>query len=130
MSLQVETISGYTDNMADFENLLNDFISSHSIIYPIDYKSVSPQNDAPQIIALVTYETNNEQWQDIFNQVKDYDYNKLLTAVLKLSNVNFSTDTIGNIVTRYTDPTESITSDLAKLHDVQIEFDKDLDGEV
>ncbi|CCI60660.1 MULTISPECIES: hypothetical protein [Staphylococcus] len=130
MSLQVETISGYTDNMADFENLLNDFISSHSIIYPIDYKSVSPQNDAPQIIALVTYETNNEQWQDIFNQVKDYDYNELLTAVLKLSNVNFSTDTIGNIVTRYTDPTESITSDLAKLHDVQIEFDKDLDGEV
>lgn len=130
MSLQVETISGYTDNMADFENLLNDFISSHSIIYPIDYKSVSPQNDAPQIIALVTYETNNEQWQDIFNQVKDYDYNELLTAVLKLSNVNFSIDTIGNIVTRYTDPTESITSDLAKLHDVQIEFDKDLDGEV
>lgn len=130
MSLQVETISGYTDNMADFENLLNDFISSHSIIYPIDYKSVSPKNDAPQIIALVTYETNNEQWQDIFNQVKDYDYNELLTAVLKLSNVNFSTDTIGNIVTRYTDPTESITSDLAKLHDVQIEFDKDLDGEV
>lgn len=130
MSLQVETISGYTDNMADFENLLNDFISSHSIIYPIDYKSVSPQNDAPQIIALVTYETNNEQWQDIFNQVKGYDYNELLTAVLKLSNVNFSTDTIGNIVTRYTDPTESITSDLAKLHDVQIEFDKDLDGEV
>lgn len=130
MSLQVETISGYTDNMADFENLLNDFISSHSIIYPIDYKSVSPQNDAPQIIALVTYETNNEQWQDIFNQVKDYDYNELLTAVLKLSNVNFSTDTIGNIVTRYTDPTESITSDLAKLHDVQIEFEKDLDGEV
>ncbi|OEK70655.1 hypothetical protein [Staphylococcus equorum] len=130
MSLQVETISGYTDNMADFENLLNDFISSHSIIYPIDYKSVSPQNDAPQIIALVTYETNNEQWQDIFNQVKDYDYNELLTAVLKLSNVNFSTDTIGNIVTRYTDPTESITSDLAKLHDVQIEFDKDLDREV
>ncbi|MDK9853848.1 hypothetical protein [Staphylococcus equorum] len=130
MSLQVETISGYTDNMADFENLLNDFISSHSIIYPIDYKSVSPQNDAPQIIALVTYETNNEQWQDIFNQVKDYDYNELLTAVLKLSNVNFSIDTIGNIVTRYTDPTESITSDLAKLHDVQIEFDKDLDREV
>lgn len=130
MSLQVETISGYTDNMADFENLLNDFISSHSIIYPIDYKSVSPQNDAPQIIALVTYETNNEQWQDIFNQVKDYDYNELLTAVLKLSNVNFSTDTIGSIVARYTDPTESITSDLAKLHDVQIEFDKDLDGEV
>lgn len=130
MSLQVETISGYTDNMADFENLLNDFISSHSIIYPINYKSVSPQNDAPQIIALVTYETNNEQWQDIFNQVKDYDYNELLTAVLKLSNVNFSTDTIGNIVTRYTDPTESITSDLAKLHDVQIEFDKDLDREV
>lgn len=130
MSLQVETISGYTDNMADFENLLNDFISSHSIIYPINYKSVSPQNDAPQIIALVTYETNNEQWQDIFNQVKDYDYNELLTAVLKLSNVNFSIDTIGNIVTRYTDPTESITSDLAKLHDVQIEFDKDLDREV
>lgn len=130
MSLQVETISGYTDNMADFENLLNDFISSHSIIYPIDYKSVSPQNDAPQIIALVTYETNNEQWQDIFNQVKDYDYNELLTAILKLSNVNFSIDTIGNIVTRYTDPTESITSDLAKLHDVQIEFDKDLDREV
>ncbi|ANQ64135.1 hypothetical protein [Staphylococcus equorum] len=130
MSLQVEIISGYTDNMADFENLLNDFISSHSIIYPIDYKSVSPQNDAPQIIALVTYETNNEQWQDIFNQVKDYDYNELLTAVLKLSNVNFSIDTIGNIVTRYTDPTESITSDLAKLHDVQIEFDKDLDREV
>ncbi|MDW5471736.1 hypothetical protein WKW47_09995 [Staphylococcus nepalensis] len=130
MSLQVETISGYTGNMADFENLLNDFISSHSIIYPIDYKSVSPQNDAPQIIALVTYETNNEQWQNIFNQVKDYDYNELLTAVLKLSNVNFSIDTIGNIVKRYTDPTESITSDLAKLHDVQIEFDKDLDGEV
>lgn len=130
MSLQVEIISGYTDNMADFENLLNDFISSHSIIYPIDYKSVSPQNDAPQIIALVTYETNNEQWQDIFNQVKDYDYNELLTAILKLSNVNFSIDTIGNIVTRYTDPTESITSDLAKLHDVQIEFDKDLDREV
>lgn len=130
MSLQVETISGYTDNMADFEKLLNDFISSHSITYPIDYKSVSPQNDAPQIIALVTYETNNEQWQDIFNQVKDYDYNELLTAVLKLSNVNFSIDTIGNIVTRYTDPTESITSDLAKLHDVQIEFDKDLDREV
>lgn len=130
MSLQVETISGYTDNMADFENLLNDFISSHSIIYPIDYKSVSPQNDAPQIIALVTYETNNEQWQDIFNQVKDYDYNELLTAVLKLSNVNFSIDTIGNIVTQYTDPTESITSDLAKLHDVRIEFDKDLDREV
>lgn len=130
MSLQVETITGYLNNMADFENILNYFISSHSIIYPIDYKSVSSQNDAPQIIAIVTYETNNEQWQDIFNQVKDYDYNELLTAVLKLSNVNFSIDTIGNIVTRYTDPTESITSDLAKLHDVQIEFDKDLDREV
>ncbi|WP_270893082.1 hypothetical protein [Staphylococcus saprophyticus] len=129
MSLQVETISGYTDNMADFENLLNDFISSHSIIYPIDYKSVSPQNDAPQIIALITYETSNEQWQDIFNQIKDYDYNQLLTAVLKLSNMNLSIDTIGDIVTRYTDPTESITSDLAKLHDIQIELDKDLDKE-
>ncbi|MDG0818801.1 hypothetical protein M4L90_02715 [Staphylococcus equorum] len=129
MSLQVETISGYTDNMADFENLLNDFISSHSIIYPIDYKSVSPQNDAPQIIALITYETSNEQWQDIFNQIKDYDYNQLLTAVLKLSNMNLSIDTIGDIVTRYTDPTESVTSDLAKLHDIQIELDKDLDKE-
>lgn len=129
MSLQVETITGHLNNMADFENLLNDFISSHSIIYPIDYKSVSPQNDAPQIIALITYETSNDEWQDIFNQIKDYDYNQLLTAVLKLSNMNLSIDTIGNIVTRYTDPTESVTSDLAKLHDIQIELDKDLDKE-
>ncbi|MEN1893144.1 hypothetical protein [Staphylococcus nepalensis] len=130
MSLQVETITGYVDNMAEFENVINDFISSHSIIFPIDYKSVSPKNDTPQIIALITYETNNEQWQDIFNQVKDYDYNELLTAVLKLSNMNLSIDTIGNIVTRYTDPTESITSDLAKLHDMKIEFDKDFESEV
>lgn len=130
MSLQIETITGYVDNMAEFENILNDFIGSHSVMFPIDYKSISPKNDTPQIIAIITYETNNKQWQDIFNQVKDYDYNELLTAVLKLSNMNLSIDTIGNIVTRYTDPAESITSDLAKLHDVKVEFDKDFESEV
>ncbi|UXS60999.1 hypothetical protein [Staphylococcus ureilyticus] len=129
MSVQVETITGYLSNMEEFEDKLNDFISSHSVMFPIDYKSISPKNDTPQIMAVITYETNNEEWQDIFNQVKDYDYNQLLTAVLKLSNMNLSIDTIGDIVTRYTDPTESITSDLAKLHDVKIEFDKDFESE-
>ncbi|WP_426703777.1 hypothetical protein [Staphylococcus shinii] len=129
MSVQVETITGYADNMTEFENVLNDFISSHSVMFPIEYKTISRSNDTPQIMAIITYETNNEQWQDIFNQVKDYDYNELLTAVLKLSNMNLSIDTIGDIVTRYTDPTESITSDLAKLHDVNIEFDKDFESE-
>ncbi|ATH60218.1 hypothetical protein [Staphylococcus nepalensis] len=127
MSLQVETITGYVDNMAEFENVLNDFISSHSVMFPIEYKTISEMKDIPQIMAIITYETNNEEWQDIFNQAKDYDYNQLLTAVLKLSNMNLSIDTIGDIVTRYTDPTESITSDLAKLHDIEIEFDKDLE---
>ena len=130
MSLQIETITGYVDNMAEFENVLNDFISSHSVMFPIEYKTISEMKDIPQIMAIITYETNNEEWQDIFNQAKDYDYNQLITAVLKLSNMNLSIDTIGDIVTRYTDPTESITSDLAKLHDVKIEFDKDFESEV
>lgn len=129
MSVQVETITGYADNMTEFENVLNDFINSHSIMFPIEYKTIKRNHDTPQIMAIITYETNNEEWQDIFNQLKDYDYNELLTAVLKLSNMNLSIDTIGNIVMRYTDPTESITSDLAKLHDVNIEFDKDFESE-
>ena len=129
MSVQVETITGYLSNMEGFEDKLNDFINSHSIMFPIEYKTIKRNHDTPQIMAIITYETNNEEWQDIFNQLKDYDYNELLTAVLKLSNMNLSIDTIGDIVTRYTDPTESITSDLAKLHDVNIEFDKDFESE-
>ncbi|MDW4104091.1 hypothetical protein QI222_03965 [Staphylococcus saprophyticus] len=129
MSVQVETITGYLSNMEGFEDKLNDFINSHSIMFPIEYKTVKRNHDTPQIMAIITYETNNEEWQDIFNQLKDYDYNELLTAVLKLSNMNLSIDTIGDIVTRYTDPTESITSDLAKLHDINIEFDKDFESE-
>ncbi|MDW3926462.1 hypothetical protein QI302_02355 [Staphylococcus saprophyticus] len=129
MSVQVETITGYLSNMEGFEDKLNDFINSHSIMFPIEYKTIKRNHDTPQIMAIITYETNNEEWQDIFNQLKDYDYNELLTAVLKLSNMNLSIDTIGNIVTRYTDPTESITSDLAKLHDINIEFDKDFESE-
>lgn len=129
MSVQVETITGYLNNMEEFEDKLNDFINSHSVMFPIEYKTIVRGNDIPQIMAIVTYETNNDEWQDIFNQVKDYDYNQLLTAVLKLSNMNLSIDTIGDIVTRYTDPTESITSDLAKLHDINIEFDKDFESE-
>ena len=125
MSVQVETITGYLNNMEDFEDKLNDFINSYSVMFPIEYKTI----DIPQIMAIINYETNNDEWQDIFNQVKDYDYNELLTAVLKLSNMNLSIDTIGDIVTRYTDPTESITSDLAKLHDINIEFDKDFESE-
>lgn len=129
MSVQIETITGYLSNMEGFEDKLNDFINSHSIMFPIEYKTIKRNHDTPQIMAIITYETNNEEWQDIFNQLKDYDYNELLTAVLKLSNMNLSIDTIGNIVTRYTDPTESITSDLAKLHDINIEFDKDFESE-
>lgn len=129
MSVQVETITGYLNNMEGFEDKLNDFINSHSVMLPVEYKTIVRSNDIPQIMAIVTYETNNDEWQDIFNQVKDYDYNQLLTAVLKLSNMNLSIDTIGDIVTRYTDPTESITSDLAKLHDINIEFDKDFESE-
>lgn len=129
MSVQVETITGYLSNMEGFEDKLNDFINSHSIMFPIEYKTIKRNHDTPQIMAIITYETNNEEWQDIFNQLKDYDYNELLTAVLKLSNMNLSIDTIGDIVTRYTDPTESITSDLAKLHDINIEFDKDFESE-
>lgn len=129
MSVQVETITGYLNNMEDFEDKLNDFINSHSVMFPVEYKTIVRGNDIPQIMAIVNYETNNDEWQDIFNQVKDYDYNELLTAVLKLSNMNLSIDTIGDIVTRYTDPTESITSDLAKLHDINIEFDKDFESE-
>lgn len=129
MSVQVETITGYLSNMEGFEDKLNDFINSHSIMFPIEYKTIKRNHDTPQIMAIITYETNNEEWQNIFNQLKDYDYNELLTAVLKLSNMNLSIDTIGDIVTRYTDPTESITSDLAKLHDINIEFDKDFESE-
>ena len=129
MSVQVETITGYLNNMEDFEDKLNDFINSYSVMFPIEYKTIVRGNDIPQIMAIINYETNNDEWQDIFNQVKDYDYNQLLTAVLKLSNMNLSIDTIGAIVTRYTDPTESITSDLAKLHDVNIEFDKEFESE-
>lgn len=129
MSVQVETITGYLSNMEGFEDKLNDFINSHSIMFPIEYKTIKRNHDTPQIMAIITYETDNEEWQDIFNQLKDYDYNELLTAVLKLSNMNLSIDTIGDIVTRYTDPTESITSDLAKLHDINIEFDKDFESE-
>ena len=90
MSVQVETITGYLNNMEDFEDKLNDFINSYSVMFPIEYKTIVRGNDIPQIMAIINYETNNDEWQDIFNQVKDYDYNELLTAVLKLSNMNLS----------------------------------------
>lgn len=122
----IENIEGYAHEIAEVEELVNDFIvqSDGKVIQVINYPTeVMDKNSAQSIktqklIYVIQYENPLTTWQELYNQIAFdvMEHEDVLKAFFKLDQTFTSDETLNKLTEIYKD--ESIVADLCRLNNI------------
>lgn len=123
----IENIEGYAHEIAEVEELVNDYIARSDgkviqvIHYPtevIDKRSGKPIN-TQKLIYVIQYENPLTSWQELYNQIAFdvMEHEDVLKTFFKLDQPLTTDETLNELIEIYKD--ESIVADLCRLNNIE-----------
>lgn len=123
----IENIEGYAHEIAEVEELVNDFIvrSDGKVIQVIHYpteifdKRTGQNRSTQKLIYVIQYENPLTSWQELYNQIAFdvMEHEDVLKTIFKLDQTHASEETLKQLIEIYKD--ESIVTDLCGLNDIE-----------
>lgn len=123
----IENIEGYAHEIAEVEELVNDFIvkSDGKVIKIINYptkmldKRTGQSIETQKLIYVIQYENPLTAWQELYNQIAFdvMEHEDVLKTFFKLDQPLTTDETLNKLIEIYKD--ESIVTDLCKLNDIE-----------
>lgn len=123
----IENIEGYAHEIAEVEELVNDFIvkSDGKVIKIINYptkmldKRTGQSIETQKLIYVIQYENPLTSWQELYNQIAFdvMEHEDVLKTFFKLDQPLTTDETLNELIEIYKD--ESIVADLCRLNDIE-----------
>lgn len=123
----IENIEGYAHNIAELEELVNDYIvrSDGKVIQVINYpieiidKSSGRKINTQKLIYVVQYENPLQTWQELYNQITFdvMEHENVLKTMFTLDQPDTIDETLNELIEIYKD--ESIVADLCRLNNIE-----------
>ena len=128
----IENIEGYAHEIAEVEELVNDFIvkSDGKVIQVINYPTKMLDNrtgqsiETQKLIYVIQYENPLTVWQELYNQIAFdvMEHEEVLKAFFKLDQPLTTDKTLNELIEIYKD--ESIVADLSSANDIEFKESK------
>lgn len=128
----IENIEGYAHEIAEVEELVNDFIvkSDGKVIQVINYPTKMLDNrtgqsiETQKLIYVIQYENPLTVWQELYNQIAFdvMEHEEVLKAFFKLDQPLTTDETLNELIEIYKD--ESIVADLCSANDIEFKESK------
>ncbi|WP_433912322.1 hypothetical protein [Staphylococcus sp. LKG3-3] len=123
----IENIEGYAHEIAEVEELVNDYIvrSDGKVIQVIHYptevidKSSGMPIKTQKLIYVVQYENPLRTWQELYNQITFdvMEHEDVLKTMFRLDQPHVSEETLNELIEIYKD--ESLVADLCRLQNIE-----------
>lgn len=123
----IENIEGYAHEIAEVEELVNDFIvkSDGKVIQVINYPTKMLDNrtgqsiETQKLIYVIQYENPLTSWQELYNQIAFdvMEHEEVLKAFFKLDQPLTTDETLNELIEIYKD--KSIVADLCSANDIE-----------
>lgn len=123
----IENIEGYAHEIAEVEELVNEFIvkSDGKVIQVINYptktldKRTGQSIETQKLIYVIQYENPLTSWQELYNQIAFdvMEHEDVLKTFFKLDQTFTSDETLNELIEIYKD--ESIVADLCRLQNIE-----------
>lgn len=123
----IENIEGYAHEIAEVEELVNEFIvkSDGKVIQVINYPTKMLDNrtgqsiETQKLIYVIQYENPLTSWQELYNQIAFdvMEHEEVLKAFFKLDQPLTTDETLNELIEIYKD--KSIVADLCSANDIE-----------
>lgn len=123
----IENIEGFAHEIAEVEELVNDFIvkSDGKVIQVINYptkmldKRTGQSTETQKLIYVIQYENPLTAWQELYNQIAFdvMEHEDVLKTFFKLDQPLTTDETLNELIEIYKD--ESIVADLCRLNNIE-----------